>query len=48
MALEAGEDIVDHHPGKLPSFGLQAHDEGGLQALQVLSGGVQRRKDGAE
>jgi hypothetical protein len=48
MAPEAGEDVVDHHSGKLLSFGLQALDDGGLQALQTLCGGVQRRKDGAE
>jgi hypothetical protein len=33
MAPEAGEDVVDHHPSKLPSLGLQARDKGGLQAL---------------
>jgi hypothetical protein len=48
MAPEAGEDVVDHHPGKLLSFDLQAPDDGGLQALQTLSGRVQHRKDGAE
>jgi hypothetical protein len=48
MAPEAGEDVVDHHLGKLLPFGLQAFDDGGLQALKTLSGGVQHRKDGAE
>jgi hypothetical protein len=48
VAPEAGKDVVYHHPSELPSFGLEACDESGLQALQTLGGGVQCWKNRAD
>jgi hypothetical protein len=45
VAPEAAKDVVNYHPGNLLPFNLQVPDDGGLQALQTLSGGVQHRKD---
>jgi hypothetical protein len=31
VAPEAGQDVVYHHPSKLPPFGLEARKKSGLQ-----------------
>jgi hypothetical protein len=40
MAPEPSQEVVYHHSSKLLPFSLEAHNKCGLQALQMLGGGV--------